>query len=512
MTDIDPSTPVLVGVGQFAERLDDPDYAALSAVDIGARAAAAALADAGLTAQTLGKLDALVGVRQFEASHQNAVAPLGRSDNYPRSVGDRVDLDPELAVYDVVGGDGPQRLVGEFGAKIAAGEMDAVLLVGSEAMSTTRHFARAEDKPDHSEERGGQLEDRGYGLDDMVTMSQVMHGLIGPPSQYALLEHARRARLGLSRDEYAATMGELFAPFTDVAAQNPLSAAPTKRTADEIATVTEKNRMVADPFPRFVIARDQVNQGAAVLLMSVRRARELGIDPSRWVFLHGHAKASAPNLIERADLGSAPQAEAALKGALESAGVSVDDIDFFDIYSCFPVAVFAATDALGLAPDDPRGLTLTGGLPYFGGAGNNYSMHGIAEAVERARQEPGSLGLVAANGGIISKYAVGVYSTTPRPWPAGVDPQPELDAAPRVEGVDEYTGEGVIETFTVTPFGAAAGGVLGILVCRTDDGRRFFAHADPADEKLAALLAGGEPIGARISAHPVDGKNIATLA
>ncbi|QKT06529.1 acetyl-CoA acetyltransferase [Gordonia sp. X0973] len=505
---LDPTTPVLVGVGQFSERLDDPGYRALSAVDLGAQAALAAIADAGLAPTAVADLDVIVGVRQFEVSHARAVAPLGRSDNYPRSVADRVGVDPARAVYDVVGGDSPQRLVAEFGALIAAGEIETALLVGSEAMSTTRHFAGRDDAPDFTEARGGQLEDRGYEIEDMITPSQVRYGIIGPPSQYALLEHARRARVELSREEYAATMGELFAPLTEVAASNPHSAAPVRRSAAELVEVTAKNRMVADPLPRFLVARDQVNQGAAVLLMSLGRARELGVDPRRWVFLHGYAKARAPRMIERPEMGESPTAAAALNGALESAGVGIDAIDFLDIYSCFPVAVFAATDALGLASDDPRGLTLTGGLPYFGGAGNNYSMHAIAEAVDRVRTRPGSRALVAANGGIISKYAVGIYSTTPRAWQPGVDPQPALDAVPCVETVDEYDGESVVETFTIVPFGGAE---MGVLVCRNASGTRFFAQADPDDEKLAEILATGEPLGQRVRTRVVDGKNLAAL-
>lgn len=56
-------------------------------------------------------------------------------------------------------------------------------------------------------------------------------------------------------------------------------------------------------------------------------------------------------------------------------------------------------DAFGIAPDDPRGLTLTGGLPFFGGAGNNYSAHAIAEAVVRVRADRGSYALIGTNGG-----------------------------------------------------------------------------------------------------------------
>jgi hypothetical protein len=36
--------------------------------------------------------------------------------------------------------------------------------------------------------------------------------------------------------------------------------------------------VIADPYPRYVVAREKVNQGAAVRLMSVAAARRLGSD------------------------------------------------------------------------------------------------------------------------------------------------------------------------------------------------------------------------------------------
>src|SRR5262249_39061000 len=155
---------------------------------------------------------------------------------------------------------------------------------------------------------------------------------------------------------------------------------------------------------------------AAVLLMSVAAARRFGVPEDRWVFLHGHADLRERTLMERADLSSSPASVIAARHALEIAGITTADLAWIDLYSCFPAPVFNICDGLGLAPDDPRGLTLTGGLPFFGGAGNNYSMHAIAEIVQRTRSHPGSFGFVGANGGIMGKYSVGVYSTTPAPW------------------------------------------------------------------------------------------------
>jgi len=132
--------------------------------------------------------------------------------------------------------------------------------------------------------------------------------------------------------------------------------------------------------------------------------------------------------MQREDMGVSMAARLATSTALEAAGIGVQDLDFLDLYSCFPIAVFNICDGLNISTQDPRGLTVTGGLPYFGGPGNSYSMHGIASMVEKLRAKPGSYGLVGANGGQMSKYAAGVYSTRPREFRA-IDSAP--DPGPR---------------------------------------------------------------------------------
>ena len=139
------------------------------------------------------------------------------------------------------------------------------------------------------------------------------HGLTGAPVQYGLLDNARRARLGATVDDYRRDMAELFAPFSEVAARNPLSSSPVSRSVDELLTVTAENRMICDPYPRLMVARDQVNQGAAVLIMSVAAARRLSVPESAWVYLHGHADMVEQQLLDREDLSASFSAEKASK-------------------------------------------------------------------------------------------------------------------------------------------------------------------------------------------------------
>jgi acetyl-CoA C-acetyltransferase len=145
-------------------------------------------------------------------------------------------------------------------------------------------------------------------------------------------------------------------------------------------------------------------------------------------------------------------------------------------------------DAFGLDRDDPRGWTLTGGLPFFGGAGNNYSSHAIAEAVGRCRAAPGSYALVGANGGNMSKYAAGIYSTEPADWSAGRW-QSLGKIKPACEVLDSFDGEALAETFTIVP---GKTGEVATLVARVD---QFRVCANSNDPGVIAALRGGKAAG-----------------
>ncbi|WP_297004244.1 acetyl-CoA acetyltransferase [uncultured Corynebacterium sp.] len=517
MTDItspDPTTPVLIGVGQVADPVTAADYHRWSAADLAGEASSAAVTDAGVDPSVI---DTVAVVRQFEISTPLATAPLGKPDNMPRAVAARIGADPARAVLEVVGGQGPQHLVTEFSRAIAAGEADMVLLTGSEAISTARAWVGKPDAPDFSETYGGQLEDRGMQVDDLAVPYEQRHGLVGAPPEYGMFENARRHRLGMSRAEYATAMGELFAGFTRVAASNPFAAAPTERTAAELSTITERNRLIADPYPRFMVARDQVNQGAAVLLTSVGRARELGVDQENWVFLHGACDTTERTVLDRADLSRSPASVTSAATAIERAGITVDDLSFLDLYSCFPIPVFNICDGLGIATDDPRGLTVTGGLPFFGGAGNNYSMHAIAEMVVRLRANPGTYGFIGANGGWMTKYSSGVYSTLPVDFTGRADAQADrviqeaLDAADAPTVVEHYSGTVTVETSTVTT--DRHRDWIGVIAARTPENARILAVTRPGDRELIDILLSDPAIGAsaEVTAEAGEsGRNIIT--
>jgi acetyl-CoA C-acetyltransferase len=227
---------------------------------------------------------------------------------------------------------------------------------------------------------------------------------------------------------------------------------------------------------------------------SVAAARAAGVREDRWVFPLAGADGNDHWFIsERPELHRSPAIRLAGAAALEQAGLGVDDVAFVDLYSCFPAVVQMAAAELGLALDDPeRPLTLTGGLTFGGGPGNNYTAHGIARAVGALRSRPGSAALVSGLGWYATKHSLGIYASRPPADGSGQpfrwqDVQPAVDALPRCHVDPDATGAVRVETYTVA-FDRDGRPERGILACRTGDGSRAWANVKDADE-LARLCA-----------------------
>ena len=485
---------VLVGVGQITERPDDRTYAARSPVELAAAAARRALDDAHAAANLTAAIDLVAGVRQIETSAPDAIARFGRSNNFPRSVMARLGRQPERAWLEAPGGQSPQTLVAAAVEAIEAGAAGTALIVGAEALSTQRLLAGHGREPDWAEQIDGDLVERGAAFDDTLGGGLIRAQRFDAAAGYALFDQARRARLGLSRSEYHRAIGELLAPYSRVAASNPYAALRQAFSASELATPGPRNRPVADPYLRLTVARDLVNQAAALVLTSVDRARALGIAEDRWVYLHGHAQAVERTVLERPDLSRSPAAMLAVQAALAEAGCGWRDLDCLDLYACFAAPVFNLVDAFDVNVEDPRGLTVTGGLPFFGGPGNGYSLHAIATMVERLREAPGSRGLVVANGGYMSKTAAGVYGSAPRSRsPRAGSLQAEIDALPKRRVAERPAGPALIESATVI-YGRAGQPEGGLVIGSLTNGERFLADAAAGDlDRLADESI--EPIG-----------------
>ncbi|MDE1174125.1 MAG: acetyl-CoA acetyltransferase [Parvibaculaceae bacterium] len=493
---IDERTPVLVGCGQLVQKEKDVTKAR-SPIDFMADAARLAADDTGLGARLWDAVDNVTVVRFITDSPDSGRLPFGKYTNAPRTLSNILGAHPARGCYGPTGGNTPQFLVNITAQSIADGETEVALVAGSECFATMmRAVNQGIMLPWGDDPEGSPRIDLGTEKPS-VTDVEKKHKLQYPVNAYPLIENAIRAHKGRTVAQHRLELGRLMASFTDVAAAHPQAWFPIRRTAEEIATPGDDNRYVGFPYTKYMNAIMQVDQAAAIVMMSVKKARELGVSEDKWVFLHGCADANDIwYMSERQDFHSSPAIRAMGRQAFAQAGWSVDDIDYIDLYSCFPSAVQIGRQELGLAEDDPRLLTVTGGLPYFGGAGNDYVMHSIVTMMEKLRAKPGTKGLVTSNGWYITKHGIGLYSTEPfrGKW-RRVDPalyQAELDAQPRVDVVEKPDGPAIIETYTVVH--GRKGPDFAIVFGRLEDGSRFIAHT-PNDELTLHDMVTNEQLG-----------------
>ncbi len=448
--------PVLIGAGQITDKRL-PEEAG-TPIELMAKAARQAACDSGADNALLRAIDTLVAVGLTVDSSESSSFASGMYRNLPMTVSNKLGIQPARQIYTDTGGNTPQKIVNRFAEQIAQGECQAVLLTGAEALNTM--IARVKqglDLNDWQDDPGGEPQrlEEGRGP---VTAHERLYGMRTPSVTYPLFENALRGKYGLGLDEHKQKLGELYHRFNKVAAANPLSWFPTARSAEEITQPTESNRYVGFPYTKYLNSIIQVNMGAAVIMTSVAKARELGVADEKMVYLHGCGD---------------------------------------------------ACDALGIAHDDPRGLTVTGGLPYFGGPGNNYVMHSIATMMDKLRADPGSFGLLNGNGWYVTKHSLGIYSTTPlnKPW-RREDPQ-SYQAQVLDQQQPPFTetpqGAATVETYTVVH--NREGLERGLVIGRLADGTRFLAET-PDDPATLQAMMDQEMLGAAGTVSTVEGKNL----
>ena len=490
----EPSTPILIGGGQFTQRTAREGKVAdsISPIAMMEKAARAALADTGKANALISAIDTVSVVRFTVDSSDVGRAPSRQFRNPALSLAERLEATPRRTIYTAVGGNTPQWLINRTAEEIANGQCEVALLSGAEYLASMLGAIkqgielnwRTESDPGRDPEEIGEMRPG-------VNAYEKSYSLNFPVNVYPLFENAIRGAKGRDVPTHLKAMGKLFSPFSKVASENPYAWFPTYRSAEEIATPSEKNRFVGFPYTKYLNAVIEVDQAAALIMTSVAKARELGIPESKWVYLHGCADASEIwNVTERVNYFTSPAIRMIGKKAFAMAGLDVGDLTYIDLYSCFPSAVELACGEFGIAEDDPRGLTVTGGLPYFGGAGNNYVMHSVATMLDKLRARPGAFGLCTGNGWYVTKHSAGIYSTKPTEghWQRE-DPksyQKEIDAGPHPDVVEKPEGAAKIETYTVVM--DRKGKRFGIVVGRLENGARFLANTPDDDATLDWMM------------------------
>jgi acetyl-CoA C-acetyltransferase len=497
---------VIVGVGQLRRRPGpDGDWQPLEPSRLVARCLEAAAADAGRP-DLVREADAVGWIPAVAWGYQDPGAAVAAALDRPA---------PRVWWSCKAGGESGVQVINDATSRIAAGEIEIALVGGCEALySRTR--ARKEGVELDWTPGGEDIRHLFAGQRPFSNDAERKHGVVLPIYAYPMLENAIRAEAGRSVAEHQHFLGRLYARFSEVAAANPVSWFDEERSASDIETVDDRNRMVGFPYPKRMNAIMEVDQAAAAIVMSVAAADRLGIAPSRRVtVLGGGRSVDGWSVSERARLTSSPAYEAAAAATLRHAALTPADVDLFDFYSCFPSVVQFAMRALHLSVDDPRGFTQTGGLAHHGGPGNAYSMHGAANVVNALRSGRGKVGWISGLGMTATKHAIVALSTDPSRIAASdggiteVELPAELRDGPEI--ADRPAGKARVESYTVA-FGRSSNPEKSMFLLRLEDGRRALANGHNTPEEFR-LLTESEGVGRRgsVVAGEGDQPNVFTL-
>ena len=472
------NTPVLVGIGCVTQRSDDPREL-LEPIDLMIRAVEEAGADCGRAA-ALAEVDH-IAVPRGRWGYRNPAGEIRRA----------IDAGKAFSVLSNVGVL-QQSLVADACERIARGEIDSALVTGADAGYRILRSRLAGIEPDE------RLQDDDPDLElnpatELRHPAELAAGLAMPIGLYAMLDSARRSRAGRSVDAHRDHLASIYARFSEIAADNPHAWSREVRAMTEIRDPGPGNPMQAFPYTKAHCSSWNVDQAAALLLCSAARATALGIDRVRWVFPLVSAESNHMTPVSaRADLAVCPGAVVTSRVALEAAGMNASDIDLFELYSCFPVAVDMFAEALGVPAN--RDLSVTGSMAFAGGPYNNYFLQATCRVAELLRSGGGRTALLTCVSGILTKQAVAIWSATPDRRFERFDVTDEVARASQpIEVREDHHGVGEIAGYTVLH--SRDGAPRAVALLETPDGR---ALASSSTESIVESFERDDWIGRRV--------------
>jgi len=417
-------------------------------------------------------LSSIQGIMVVTPGSQNIETPA-------RLLADKLEATPRFKTDSGIGGNSPQTLINKAAGMIARNEIDSVLIAGAEC------YVQRENSPQKVESALFKGVSPNYTGDDLIgsTHLENQHGIEHPMHGFPLFETALWASSKKNLPAYLKNVGKMWAAFSKVAATNPHAWTNKIKDWEEIITPGPANRPIAFPYTKYMNAFVTVDQGAAVILMAEETARKFKQKQRQTVYFTGggYAQDRQRFLIEKSDFTASPPLKAAVNKALNRSGMLLKDIENLDIYSCFPCAVSIAKKMIGLKNNDPRSLTQTGGLGFFGGPGNNYNLHAVTTLAEKISTGETSNGLVTALGWFLHKHAAGVYSCQPskhafQNHDLEDKKNPLVGEAPMLIKND-ITGTGTIETYTIV-YNIDHTPEYAVIYGRTEDNHRFIANTE----------------------------------
>lgn len=493
---------VLAGWGQVTQGKEEPLDRVHDPIGLMAGASGQAFEMCGVS-DVSGSLDGVMVVKVMSANYASA----------DQCLAERMGIMPHFSMTSKIGGNSPQSLINKAAGMIARGELDSVLITGAEA-----YYPRNESRQFHGN-RLFQGFSSDYEEDDIIgaTELEAHHGMSLPIHGFPLYETALWGESGMALGAYMEKIGSLWAGFSKVAATHPNAWSRSPRTVEEISVPTPSNRFIGFPYTKLMNPLITADLGAAVLLMVEEKAKRYSPTGKRPVYFWGggYAEDRQRFLIEKSDFTSSLPLKAAADKAMRRCGLLLEEIECFDFYSCFPSSVSIARKMLRLSENDPRPLTLTGGLGFFGGPGNNYSLHAVATLADAIASGQVNNGMITALGWFMHKHAAGIYGGEPLDTDLSQhDLEDERDyrvGNPPLDAVAETSGDGVIETYTVIHSRDGAPSYA-ILYGKTEKGLRFVAQNHPEENMIGWLLSEnrvGDTV--RVIHDRLQGRNLAAI-
>ncbi|MHA2035614.1 MAG: hypothetical protein ACW972_02845 [Promethearchaeota archaeon] len=417
-------------------------------------------------------------------------------EDAPGELSKMLGIKPSKKNLSLSSGNTSLRLLNQAAVSLTEGNSKAVLITGGETFYTTNLARKGKivlNWPDQKKSiypKAGSMKS--------LNKFEQKYSLHIPSISYAMFETALRKASTRSLEEHQLKIGSLFEKFSKIASNNPYAWLKEPFNAQEIITPTLKNRKINHPYTKFMCSNPFVDQSGAILLTTQEYAEELNIEPSKWIYLMGGGNLqNIFNITQRPSLIKSPAAKNGARLSLAQAGLKLADIDLFDFYSCFPSMVQIIRNALNIEEEDPRPLTITGGMPFFGGPWNNYSLHPVITAVDLIRKNPSLKIMQVANGGWNTKLSTTIYGKTPptKPWSteefSKMQEEIEKEALPKP--VKKANGILTIEAYTIT-YNRNGTPELGIVVGLLEDGSRTLAIIKE-DSKILENLGNQELIG-----------------
>jgi acetyl-CoA C-acetyltransferase len=436
MSDVAANTPVLVGIGIIGQKLEDWTRAK-EPVDLMIDAAASAVEDS--------------GAQGIASQIERVYVPRGlwHYADPARLVADAVGATDATSVLVEIGVL-QQTALGEACRQIADGEAEVTLVVGGEAKYRgLRAQIAGEEASERKQE--GEPDITMMPAAELYLDAELNSGLgYMPVNYYAIMESAFRASQGWSIDENRDRVAAMYSRFSDIASENPHAWKPGHVDAHTIRNPGPKNPMLAFPYTKLHNTSWNVDQASALLFCSAEKAEAMGIPRERWIFPLASAECGHMlSVAQRKELHRVPGVESAARAMFEATGISAEDLDLLELYSCFPVAVESYAVEMGLSLD--RDLTVAGGMPFAGGPLNNYVLQSTCRLIELLRDKPGSSGMVSAVSGLLTKQGLGLWSTEPGKGPFRFIDVTDAVAAdnPPLEVVDSHEGEAIVAGYTV---------------------------------------------------------------